>query len=98
MDNLLLDEEYLQILKNIFDIHASNCKVLAYGSRVLGDAHSGSDLDLTFIKKNGQEVYIAEVREALSESNIPFFVEITDYAKIPQSFRDEIQKKHVEIY
>ncbi len=98
MDNIYLPLEYLNMLKDVFDIHTPNCKVLAYGSRVSGDAHSGSDLDLTVIPQNDKVVYIAELREALAESNIPFFVEVTDYSRIPQSFRDEIQKKYVEIY
>ena len=44
---LSLKDEYLQELKDIFNRYCPKAEIWAYGSRLTGDCHSGSDLDLT---------------------------------------------------
>jgi predicted nucleotidyltransferase len=39
-------ENGISIIHGIFAIHLPDAEVLAYGSRVSGTAHDGSDLDL----------------------------------------------------
>ena len=95
--NLFLKDEYLKILIAIFDKHISNCHVFAYGSRVKGDSHSGSDLDLAIIGKE-EKIPLSLIREELRESNIPFYVEIFDFYKLPESFQSEINTCKIEIY
>ena len=46
MGKLFIEPEYLKMLTDIFDNYCPNAKIWAYGSRVKGNAHSGSDLDL----------------------------------------------------
>ena len=41
-----LKEKHLQILLEIFEGYCPKAEIWAYGSRVYGDSHSGSDLDL----------------------------------------------------
>lgn len=96
-DNLFLSADYITMLTDIFNARIPNCKVVAYGSRIKGTAHSGSDLDLA-IFSIGEKIPLSAIREDLSESNIPFFVDIFDFAKLPQNFQDEIMAKNVEIY
>jgi hypothetical protein len=40
---------------------------------------------------------LTQVREALSESNIPFLVDIHDWSRLPDSFRRQILKKYVVV-
>lgn len=88
------------ILK-ILAAHLPAVEVVAYGSRVTGSAHEGSDLDLAV-----RNIYnplialrnLAEVRDAFSESNIPILVDILDWAQIPDSFREEIEQSGVVIF
>ena len=47
MNNLFIDKKDLNILKNILKDFCPNSEVYAYGSRINGKAHEGSDLDLT---------------------------------------------------
>ena len=46
MNNKLnLKQEYVECLHGIFEVHFPYVEVWAYGSRVGGDSHDGSDLD-----------------------------------------------------
>ena len=97
MSNLFVDTKYLDVLINIFGEFCPESEVLAYGSRLSGNAHEGSDLDLT-IKNFPKEQYLFELKQKVSESNIPFLVDINLYDNLPQSFKDEIDKNNVKIY
>lgn len=40
---------------------------------------------------------LGEVRDAFSESNLPILVDILDWARIPDSFREEIERVGVVV-
>lgn len=68
-------------------------KILAYGSRVNGDAHDMSDLDLVILSNNQEKIDIddlMEFKEKLRESNIPIIVQVLDWYRIPKSFHENI--------
>lgn len=98
MDNIIIKPEYLDILINIFDKYCSNAEIWAYGSRVNGDAHSGSDLDITVRDFHAPDKNIYELREIIRESNIPFIVDINLFDNLPDSFKSEIERNYVVIY
>lgn len=98
MVNILLEQKYLDeiilIIKRIYP----KSVVWAYGSRVNGTAHEGSDLDLV-IKEYGQDnTNLFDLREELNNSNIPFLIDIFELAKLPENFQIEIKKNYVVIY
>lgn len=45
MNKFFIKPYQQKILTDIFDVYCPNAEIWAYGSRVGGDAHSGSDLD-----------------------------------------------------
>jgi predicted nucleotidyltransferase len=94
-----LDPEYLRIIKNIIEKYLPGMKVWAYGSRVNGQSHKGSDLDLVVIYPEGpsDQENLYKIREAFSESSLPILIDIHNWAIIPESFRQEIKKNYVEI-
>lgn len=98
---MLLREKDKQSLATIFSAIPGKFEVWAYGSRVTGGAHDGSDLDLV-IKNNDSQpipsVVMDQLRENITESNIPILVEIRDWAKIPESFRKNILEKHEVLF
>ena len=61
----------------------------AYGSRVKGTAYDGSDLDL-MLRTPTLEAISSRVlnafHAALTESNLPIFVDVHDWARLPESF------------
>jgi predicted nucleotidyltransferase len=92
--------EWLELVQRILAFHLPEVEVLAYGSRVVGTSHDGSDLDL--IVRNPSNSHdpirnLADVRDALMESNLPILVDILDWSQIPDSFRDEIKRTGVVI-
>ena len=73
-------------------------EVWAYGSRVNGRSHEGSDLDLVLRGPGLTRLPLAaltEVREALRESTIPFLIEARDWTRLPKSFHPEIERSHI---
>jgi len=74
---------------------------LGYGSRVNGEAHDGSDLDLVVRSKNQEPVPIkqyADWLEKIQESNIPILVQLFDWTRIPESFKKSILIKHEVLF
>ncbi len=91
MTDIFVKERFLTELKNIFKQTVPNAQVWAYGSRINGTAHEGSDLDLVLVGDG--DIYA--LKEALQESNIPFLVDVVKFENLPESFKKEILKKYV---
>ena len=89
-----LEDRHRKILENLFQKHLPGVEVWAYGSRVNGESHNGSDLDLVLRGKKISSSQFLDIRTALTESNIPFLVEVRDWIKLPKSFHEEIKKNY----
>lgn len=93
-----LPPRYLAMVLEILHQHLPQAEVWAYGSRVRGDCHDTSDLDLVVRKPDALAQACSEltdVAEAFSQSNLPIMVQITDWARIPTAFHDEILAAYV---
>jgi predicted nucleotidyltransferase len=98
---MLLRNKDKQALINIFSWVNYPMEVWAYGSRVDGTAHEGSDLDLVIRCKNGEKIPIdtfAELKDTIRESNIPILVELFDWARLPESFHRNIEAHHEVLF
>jgi len=74
-------------------------QIWAYGSRVNGDSHDASDLDLVVRSKKKLEWdELLSFQEGIQESNIPILVQVMDWNKIPESFHQNIIKNYVVLY
>ena len=97
-DRLSLLPRHRSKIEEILAVCAPGVEVWAYGSRVNGRSHPGSDLDLV-LRAPGLEPLPLKTLEALSQafhdSTIPFFVEARDWARLPESFHAEIERDHV---
>lgn len=98
MADILIDKKYLDEIRTIIKRFYPNAVVWAYGSRIDGTAHEGSDLDLVVKDFGQQDAYLFELKEALQESNIPFLIDIFEFDKLPQNFQKEIEKKYIVLY
>jgi uncharacterized protein len=70
---MLLREKDKQRLAQIFSDVDIPIEVWAYGSRVSGEAHEGSDLDLVIRSKDHKELstdVFMELKEKITESTI----------------------------
>lgn len=98
---MLLRDSYLQELISVFQSVNYDFEVWAYGSRVSGNAHSGSDLDLVIRSSTLHPVPIkilSRLIDRIGDSNIPILVELRDWARIPEEFRQNILQNYEVIY
>ena len=99
-DRLHLSSRHREILETLLLEHLPGIEVWAYGSRVNGESHDGSDLDLVLRAPDLQEVPIgplADFTEALHDSTLPFLVEARDWARLPERFHKEIERGYVVV-
>lgn len=86
----LSDSEWQQV-SAILQRHLPNNEVWAFGSRVKGNAKPYSDLDLAIITDTPLPLeLLAEVAEAFSESDLPWKVDLVDWATTSERFRQVI--------
>ena len=98
---LLRDKDRKLIIDIAKEIFQTPIKLWAYGSRVNGEAHDMSDLDLVVISIDNKKIDIDELinfKEALRASNIPMLTQVMDWNRIPHSFHKNILDNHVELY
>ena len=93
-----LNTKYISILKQIFDTYCKNAEIWAYGSRVNGDCHNGSDLDLVVVSYNEHGKNLSELKRLINESDIPILVDISEFDTLPKSFQNEIRKNKIIFY
>ena len=97
-DRLHLLPKHRLVLEALLQKHLPDVEVWAYGSRVNGRSHDGSDLDLVLRGPGLNEIPsgdLSDFEEAVRESNIPFLVEARDWARLPARFHKEIERDHV---
>lgn len=98
---MLLREKDKKALLSIFNTAQFPFEVWAYGSRVNGAAHSGSDLDLVIrsadLSKLPLDAYI-DLCEKIRDSQIPILVELRDWAMLPASFHKNIEAHYEVLY
>ena len=98
-DRLALPRRYRDQLEALLRQHVPSVEVWAYGSRVNGESHEGSDLDLA-LRGPALEPLDAgfyELLEAIEKSNIPILVQAHDWARLPESFHREIEREYVVV-
>ena len=97
-EGLHLSPRHRKKIKALLHKHLPGVDVWAYGSRVNGQSHEGSDLDLVLRGPKLAEIdtsRLADFIEALQDSTIPFLVEARDWSRLPESFHREIEREHV---
>ena len=90
--------DHLKIVEEILKKHLPDREVWAFGSRVNGTAKETSDLDLVVIGENSLDFQtLGALRDYFSESNLPYKVDLVDWAKIGETFREIIRKDKIRI-
>ncbi|MDR1479893.1 MAG: nucleotidyltransferase domain-containing protein [Planctomycetaceae bacterium] len=94
---MLIREKDRRILLQIFSEITEPVEILAYGSRVAGGAHDGSDLDLVIRRFDRLPVstkIFETTIEKIQDSDIPILVDLHDWALLPENFHRQIEKQH----
>ena len=90
--------DHWEIVSAILEKHVPQYEVWAFGSRAKWTAKEFSDLDLAIITDKPLPLEVsAALEEAFSESNLPFKVDVVDWAATGEGFRNVIEKQSVVI-
>ena len=99
-DRLNLPPRYRQQIEAILREHTPYAEVWAYGSRINGNSHEASDLDLALRAPDLEPIPsfdFDDLLRAFQESNIPIIVQAHDWARLPASFHQEIERDYVTL-
>ena len=95
---IAITPEHWRIVREILRQHLPNRPVWAYGSRTKGAARPYSDLDLALITDAPLSLdALAALKEAFSESDLPWPVDIVDWSSIGDGFRRIIEREAVVV-
>lgn len=94
--SLQLDERYQDMVRAVLKDQQVNQKVYVYGSRATQTARKFSDLDLCLVGDKLNFLQLASLKEAFSESDLPYFVDVVDANRVSGAFYDRISKDFVE--
>ncbi len=100
MPRLNVSPEHLNQIKAILKQNAPNLEVWAYGSRINDSCHDASDLDLVIRNPNNLQKpmdNLSQIKQSFIDSNLPFLVDLMDWASLPTSYREEINKRHLPV-
>lgn len=96
LNKLDISSDALAIVLDILEQHVPHCTVWVFGSRVTGKARPCSDLDLVIVDSEPLSLAIlADLSEAFDESDLPFKVDIVDWARTNEAFRAIIDNNKI---
>ena len=91
-----VEASHLALIRSILTRHIPSYEVWAFGSRVTGKARTYSDLDLCIVGEQPLDPAVAAaLAEDLSESDLPYKVDLVDWARTSPSFRTIIEREKV---
>lgn len=86
------------IVRDLLQAHVPQYEVWAFGSRAKGTAKPYSDLDLAVITDQPLSLAVnAALSDAFGESDLPWRVDVVDWATTSESFRKIIERDRVLI-
>ena len=84
--------DHWAIVATILQKYVPDCDVYAFGSRAHFNAKPYSDLDLAIMTKAPLDLALAaEMAEAFSESDLPWKVDLVDWATTSDAFKRIIE-------
>jgi type I restriction enzyme S subunit len=90
--------DHWRIVRDILRKHVPQYAVWAFGSRAKWTAKQYSDLDLAVITDRPLSLAVsAALSDDFSESDLPFKVDVVDWATTSESFRNIIERDKVVV-
>tara|TARA_A100001015_G_scaffold76584_1_gene84973 strand:+ start:3225 stop:3563 length:339 start_codon:yes stop_codon:yes gene_type:complete len=95
-DSIELKTSELELVRKILADTIPNLEVWAFGSRVhRRKLKEFSDLDLVVFKAGDLILDLEVLRENLADSDLPFTVDVSSWAQLPDWLQQEILQEHV---
>ena len=98
-ETLYLPPQHWATLCRLLQLYLPQAEIWAFGSRVKGTHWEASDIDLLVRHPENlqQATDLTALKQALSDSPIPYLVQIHDWAKLPSQFQHEISAHYQRI-
>ena len=95
---ITITHEHWAMVRDILQKHVPTCEVWAFGSRVTGRVKPYSDLDLAVISDTpvGWQL-IEDLKEDFSDSDLPWRVDVLDWASTHPEFQAIIARHKVVV-
>jgi predicted nucleotidyltransferase len=94
-----LTEREFGIVRDILATYPEVEQVVIYGSRAMGNFHSGSDLDLTLFGQNVDDATRRHIGSDLDESLLPYTVDLSIFHKLDnENLKDHIRRRGKVFY
>ena len=88
--------KHWQMVKDILSKHVPQHEVWAFGSRAKWTARQYSDLDIAILTQKPLPLSVsAALSDDFSESDLPWTVDVVDWATTSESFRQIIERDKV---
>lgn len=95
-NRLNLPEADLKIVKQILRQYVPNYEIWVFGSRITPNAKKFSDLDLVIKTKKPLPIdTLLELKEAFSDSVLPIKIDVLDWSRTNEPFRQIIMKNYL---
>ena len=99
LSNVDIGPEHMAMITEILRRRLPDHEVWAYGSRVSGHSWQYSDLDLVVVGETELDsIAMWDARDDFTESRLPYIVDLKDWHRIPQHWRDEILRCYAVIH
>ena len=93
-----VEPEQLAAIRVILHAHVAGLRVWAFGSRVTGRRKRHADLDLVLLTDTPLPLgKLGMIEDAFAESDLPFRVDVVDWARASEEFRAIIRRDHVPV-
>lgn len=97
----MTDSEILTLLKFVVEpLKRQGARVWLFGSRATGRSRPFSDVDLLY-EFEPQKVlpvgFIAQIKDAIEESNLPFKADLVQRSDLAESYRLSAESEKIEI-
>jgi type I restriction enzyme S subunit len=90
--------DHLRIVRAIVNKHVPDVPVWVFGSRARGGAKAWSDLDLAVITAHPLPLDVtAALAEDFSDSDLPWRVDVVDWATTSEAFRRIIERDRIPL-
>lgn len=97
--NLDVRADHLAMIQAVLRHHVPDREVWAFGSRVKGSARPTSDLDLCILGETSVGfTVLGRLMDGFSESNVPYKVDVIEWATIGPEFRDVVCEEKVVLH
>ena len=98
MSSFAITAEELHIVQEILNANIPNREVWAFGSRVKKTSKPYSDLDLAVMGTESLSLCeMADLSYAFSHSNLPFKVDVVNWATTESTFQNIIRDQYVRL-